>query len=217
MKPDDSIDGFLRYVEQRAGVEVADLTPSRGAELFLGFFRDVASDCGRSNGTGDILLLHWGLRDWEDGERFDIELARQFVVPGGQEAQVSQLSLTFSFVPEAKPRSLGPGELRCRGRDEAESFAEGLSSCVALAAVPRVRGRPNKAMKLTSLSAAPGLSCTTGVDGGAASCPRRLGAAGTGSQLIASVRRSLAAAEAKRGRGDEGQEVRETRSHARRQ
>ena len=47
---------------------------------------------------------------------------------------------------------------------------------------------PNKAMKLTSLSAAPGLSCTTGVDGGAASCPRGFGTAGTASQLIAGVR-----------------------------
>ena len=31
----------------------------------------------------------------------------------------------------------------------------------------------NKAMKLTSLSAAPGLDCTSEVDGGAASYPRR--------------------------------------------
>ena len=46
----------------------------------------------------------------------------------------------------------------------------------------------NKAMKLTRLSAAPGLSCTSGVDGGAASYPRRRETAGTGSQLIAGVR-----------------------------
>ena len=47
-----------------------------------------------------------------------------------------------------------------------------------------------KAMKLTSLSAAPGLDGTTGVGGGAASCPRGKMDAGTGSQLIASVRRT---------------------------
>ena len=46
---------------------------------------------------------------------------------------------------------------------------------------------PNKAMKLTSLSAAPGLNGTSGVGGGAASYPRRRETAGTGSQLIASV------------------------------
>ena len=45
-------------------------------------------------------------------------------------------------------------------------------------------------MKLTSLSAAPGLSCTTGVDGGAASYPRGFETAGTGSQLIAGVRQT---------------------------
>ena len=49
----------------------------------------------------------------------------------------------------------------------------------------------NKAMKLTSLSAAPGLNGTTGVDGGAASYPRGRETAGTGSQLIASVRWTL--------------------------
>ena len=53
---------------------------------------------------------------------------------------------------------------------------------------------PNKAMKLTSLSAAPGLNGKRGVDGGAASCPRGLGTAGTGSQLIASVERTPPAA-----------------------
>ena len=50
----------------------------------------------------------------------------------------------------------------------------------------------NKAMKQTSLSAAPGLNGTSGVDGGAASYPRRFETAGTGSQLIASVRRTWA-------------------------
>jgi hypothetical protein len=55
-----------------------------------------------------------------------------------------------------------------------------------------VRWTPqNKAMKLTSLSAAPGLGCRAGVDGGAASCPRRRETAGTGSQLIAGVGRAL--------------------------
>jgi hypothetical protein len=44
---------------------------------------------------------------------------------------------------------------------------------------------PNKAMKLTELSAAPGLTV------GAASCPRRtISDAGTAPQLIASVRRT---------------------------
>jgi hypothetical protein len=58
-----------------------------------------------------------------------------------------------------------------------------------LAAIQVEQGaQSNKAMKLTSLSAAPGLGCTTGVDGGAASYPRRRGTAGTGSQLIAGVR-----------------------------
>jgi hypothetical protein len=51
-------------------------------------------------------------------------------------------------------------------------------------------GLPNKAMKLTSLSAAPGLSGKRGVGGGAASYPRRRQTAATGSQLIASVRRT---------------------------
>ena len=47
---------------------------------------------------------------------------------------------------------------------------------------------PNKAMKLTSLSAAPGLNGQTGLGGGAASYPRWRETAGTGSQLIASIR-----------------------------
>ena len=53
---------------------------------------------------------------------------------------------------------------------------------------------PNKAMKLTSLSAAPGLNGEPGVDGGAASYPRRFETAGTGSQLIAGVLRTQGSA-----------------------
>jgi hypothetical protein len=51
---------------------------------------------------------------------------------------------------------------------------------------------PNKAMKLTRLSAAPGWFREHPA-GGAASCPRRCETAGTASQLIASVRRTYAA------------------------
>ena len=54
---------------------------------------------------------------------------------------------------------------------------------------------PNKAMKLTSLSAAPGLNGKTGVGGGAASYPRGRETAGTGSQLIAGVRRTWGVAQ----------------------
>src|SRR5574340_1048405 len=49
---------------------------------------------------------------------------------------------------------------------------------------------PNKAMKLTRLSAAPGCSMNTGTDGGAASCARGRVGGRTASQLIAGVRRT---------------------------
>ncbi len=49
---------------------------------------------------------------------------------------------------------------------------------------------PNKAMKLTRLSAAPGW-VHVHLTRGAASCPRRLETAGTASQLIAGVLRTL--------------------------
>ncbi len=62
---------------------------------------------------------------------------------------------------------------------------------------------PNKAMKLTRLSAAPGWFRVHLAEG-AASCPRRRGTAGTASQLIASVRETCAsergAGQASRGR-----------------
>ncbi len=49
----------------------------------------------------------------------------------------------------------------------------------------------NKAMKLTRLSAAPGRQAFDAVAEGAASCPRRRETAGTASQLIAGVLRTL--------------------------
>ncbi len=135
MKPDDSVDEFMRYVAQHGAGEVADLTPKRGVELLLGFFRDVAAEGSALGRAGDIVMLRWGTRDWEDGERFDYEMSRQFAVPAVEEAQVSQLSMTFSFPPEPALRSLGSGELRCEGQEDLASFVRTVASCSALVAV----------------------------------------------------------------------------------
>ncbi len=135
MKPDDSVDEFMGYVAQHGGGEVADLTPHRGVELLLGFFRDVAAEGCALSGDGDSLRLRWGIRQWEDGERFDYEMARQFMALAVDEALVSQLSLTFSFEAEPRLRSLGNGELRCGGREELEAFVQTVASCAALVVV----------------------------------------------------------------------------------
>ncbi len=71
---------------------------------------------------------------------------------------------------------------RSRVADEGDLAGYGITSVDG--------GPPNKRMKLTRLSAAPGRQAFDAVAEGAASCPRRRETAGTASQLMRSVRRT---------------------------
>src|SRR5574340_1089595 len=84
-----------------------------------------------------------------------------------------------------------PGHLRC-GRRSRRCALESVRLCPTAKGgeVREVFAPSNKALKLTRLSAAPGLSLNTDTDGGAASCARGRVGGRTASQLNAGVRRT---------------------------
>jgi hypothetical protein len=75
---------------------------------------------------GDMFLFQWGVYDWHDGngERFQIDFTRQFVVnaPSGDYDHMEQLHCTFYY--EAGPQfdEFGSGDDWLQDVSAAESF-----------------------------------------------------------------------------------------------
>ena len=81
------------------GQTLSDLTVDRGVAIMLAFYRDQrASDCSIDS-DGDMLLFQFGTHDWGDGESFEFDLTRQFIIDGDDDAgeNIFQLSLTFQI------------------------------------------------------------------------------------------------------------------------
>ena len=74
-----------------------------------------------------MLLYQWGMR-YEDGEFFELDLTRQFILGGNAEDEnIRQLSLTFKFAATEALRAIGSGDKWCpnprpRGVDYFEGF-----------------------------------------------------------------------------------------------
>ena len=100
----------------------------------IAFFRDVPVDACAAD-SGDMLLFQWGTYDWGHGEHFEIDMTRQFMGPSGEDDEISQLSLTFVFTPDAQLRSLGQGNRWCSSVDEVEAFRRFVASSAPYRAV----------------------------------------------------------------------------------
>lgn len=75
---------------------------------------------------GDMFLFQWGVYDWHDGhgERFEIDITRQFVIntPSGDYDHMEQLRCSFYYEPTAQVLEFGSGDDWLDDVSEAESF-----------------------------------------------------------------------------------------------
>src|SRR5262245_34310217 len=69
---------FERLI-QRSGMRVGSLSPARGLEMILAFYRTVRFDDVDLAGNGDMLLNQWGTYDWGEGESFEFDITRQLI------------------------------------------------------------------------------------------------------------------------------------------
>lgn len=116
MQPDESLGAFRERLTT-LGQGGTRLTPAAGIAAMIAFFREVtAANCDPSD--GDRLLFQWGTYDWGRGERFELDITRQFCTPSGEDDGISQLSLTFLFTPDAQLAALGQGNHWCSGLDD---------------------------------------------------------------------------------------------------
>ena len=71
----------------------------------------------------DLLLFQSGAYDWGGGERFELNLTRQFVA-SDRDRSISQLRLTLFFAPRSDLRRLGAHQVWRPSRDEAAVFRQ---------------------------------------------------------------------------------------------
>ena len=121
MKPRSSKKAFLKLIAN-ANRHLNTLDPAEGVELMLTFYRDErAAEC-RIDADGDMLLFQWGTYDWGEGESFDFDITRQFILGDGDDEDIFQLSLTFKFKPTIALRQLADGNRWCHSPEEIEAF-----------------------------------------------------------------------------------------------
>lgn len=118
---------------QRADVQFSTSVPKDGVGLFLAFYYDVRAFGCDLAADGDMLLYQWGTHDWGQGPQFELDITRQFIVANGEDAEMSQLSLTYRYKPTAGRNALGEGNRWCPSPAECDDFRTFIESTAAFA------------------------------------------------------------------------------------
>jgi hypothetical protein len=74
---------------------------------------------------GDMLLFQWGVFDWGEGPRFEIDLTRQVIIPEDDDEEadqeIQQLRCTFRYEPE-QFEDLLCGNRWCQTPEDLDAF-----------------------------------------------------------------------------------------------
>lgn len=116
----------------KRGLAVSDVTVPQLVDNMLEFYRTVRASGLAASAQADMLLFQWGTFDWGQGEHFEIDLTRQFIVAGalGDDA-ISQLRFTAYFPSTAEMRAIPTANRWCGSIAEVAAFAQFVRDSVA--------------------------------------------------------------------------------------
>lgn len=133
--PAQAVEAFHEYLTTQKQA-LAMLTPVEAFEWFFRFYSHRRAEGVDLTQDGDMLLYQWGTFDWGDGRKFELDLARQFLVAGEPaNEEPHQLRLRYAFEPTPELDALGSGSHWCPGPDEVSVFAEWVRAHPATKAV----------------------------------------------------------------------------------
>ena len=112
-------------LEERLG-QLPTRTVDALLSAMIDFYRDVRFDTAPFAADGDGLLLQWGTYDGGQGRHFELDLTRQFVLPG--EAEPFQLSMTMRFEPTPALLALVASNHWCFSLEGLDEFEESMRS-----------------------------------------------------------------------------------------
>jgi|SRR5579859_564885 len=134
MKPSDSAEALQLYLQAHVGnPDGAPLGVLISAAIQ--FYTTKPATGLSDNASSDMLLFQYGCYDWGDGESFEIDLTRQFIIAEETDDDaISQLHLTAYFEPDDELRKVGASNLWCKSPDEVSAFRGAVFETAALAA-----------------------------------------------------------------------------------
>ena len=123
MVPGDSLLEFTAFAAKR-GLVLDSATAREGIEAALEFFEEIKAD-GVDGDDGDMLLFQWGTYDWGSGRNYELNITRQFIEAELEDDEaISQLSLTYRFLPSETLDAVGDGNRWFEGAQAANIARE---------------------------------------------------------------------------------------------
>jgi len=122
MVPSLSESEFRRFLGSRR-VEVETAALADVITAVLDFYESERATGLETTPQADMLLFQFGVYDWGQGENFEFDITRQFILEGeeGDDA-ISQLRCTVVYEPTMQLRSVGNGNRRCQSGDDLTAF-----------------------------------------------------------------------------------------------
>jgi hypothetical protein len=114
-----------------AGKQLNGLRPGDGIRLMLDFYRTVRAEGCDMERDGDMLLFQYGTHE----RQFDLDMTRQFIIGGGGDEDIWQLSLRFQFIASPSLESIGIGDRWCSSPSDADEFEGFIATHAAMLAV----------------------------------------------------------------------------------
>jgi hypothetical protein len=106
MTPNESKQALLERLDSRTNRTIGGVL-----QVMLDFYESQRCDGCAIDQDGDMLLYQWGTFDWGNGEHFELDITRQFILEGEDEPY--QLHMTLRLDPTDDCRQVGNGNRWC--------------------------------------------------------------------------------------------------------
>lgn len=139
LTPSDSVATMQAFLAKR-GLAASDVTVPQLVESTLEFYRTVRASGLAPDPQADMLLFQCGTFDWGQGEHFEIDLTRQFILAGaGGDDAISQLRFTAYFPSTPELRAIPMANRWCRSIAEVKAFALFVRDSIAYRTVEAIK------------------------------------------------------------------------------
>ena len=129
--PSKSDEQFRGYIKNK-GKNLNNVTISEMVELVLSFYISKKAQGVENDPDSDMLLYQWGVFDWGQGENFEFDVTRQFIMSGALgDGEIVQLRCTGLFDPIDELRSIRVDNRWCDSCGNVEDFKKYIQSSEA--------------------------------------------------------------------------------------
>jgi hypothetical protein len=120
--PHQSESAFRRFLASRS-IDVGSASSRQLIEAALDFYVQIPAQELAAIAERDMLLFQFGTYNWGNGEHFEIDVTRQFIIADAEDDDaISQLNCTLQYKPTDALRSVGNGNRWCKSREGVANF-----------------------------------------------------------------------------------------------